>query len=60
MNEHSDRLDEILTPPFNEAAFLSHLGDPVRMAPFIDIFFAERGYFALELPTGQGFVVKRP
>ena len=25
-----------------------------------DIFFAERGYFVLELPTGQGLVVKRP
>lgn len=25
-----------------------------------DAFFAERGYYVLELPTGQGLVVKRP
>jgi hypothetical protein len=36
MNAHSDRLGDRLTPPFDEAAFLAHLGDPARMAPFVD------------------------
>ena len=25
-----------------------------------DLFFAERGYTVLEMPTGQGLIVKRP
>jgi hypothetical protein len=32
----TDRLEAALTPPFDEAAFLSHLGDPARMPAFID------------------------
>jgi hypothetical protein len=29
-------LARALSPPFDEAAFLAHLGDPARMGPFID------------------------
>jgi hypothetical protein len=36
LTEANDSLGEALSPPFDEAVFLRHLGDPARMAPFID------------------------
>lgn len=36
MTEANDSLAEALSPPFDEAAFLLHLGDSAHMAPFVD------------------------